>query len=105
MKRKYFVTLLLLLFSGFIIFNASSENNAQESPSGAISGKVNLTEKAAKIYPDIKEVNKHLLSTAFSEYNGVLQRKESNRTITVGVFGAFTEDDISLIKKFLTEFK
>ena len=104
MKDIIFVLLLILLFSGLIICSASSDNNGQESPLGAISIKVNGTEDAAKIYPDIKDVNKHLLSTAFSEYNGILQRKESNKTITVCIFGAYTADDIQLTEEFLNHF-
>jgi hypothetical protein len=51
-----------------------------------------------------KDINKHFLTIAFSEYNGVILRQEQSQPITVSLFGKYLPEDDVAIGQFLRDF-
>lgn len=57
-------------------------------------------------YIPLKDVNKHFLTIAFSEYNGVVIRQEQAKgmPITIGLFGQYDPADEACIEEFAEDF-
>lgn len=53
-----------------------------------------------------KDVNKHFLTVAFSDYNGVVIRQErgKNTPMSVALFGNYTSEDVATIQEFIKYF-
>lgn len=57
-----------------------------------------------KKYIPTKDINKHFLTIAFSEYNGVIMRREYRHSITISLFGAYSAEDKKEVEEFITKF-
>jgi hypothetical protein len=125
MKVLTYVIILILITSCVFLAGCITPNNVQTTgihpgttviatnpttvpaPDGTadISKKTDTTPKVpAPTYVPIKDINKHFLTIAFSEYNGVVLRQERSRPMTVALFGKYTPDDAIMIEQFFQDF-
>jgi len=59
---------------------------------------------ASPTFVSTKDINKHFLTIAFSEYNGAVLRQERNQSITVSLFGAYSPEDQAVVQQFIQDF-
>jgi len=75
------------------------------SPEMAVTPGLNANSSVRRSTAPTKiSINKHFLTIAFSEYNGVVLRQERNLPITIEFFGRFSPEDLALIQQFIQDF-
>lgn len=117
------IILIIVILCALTAGCSSLNDNERDKPDGTVSPTITPvptpvpdvttpsaknTDSSGKIpaptYVPIKEINKHFLTIAFSEYNGVVLRQERKTPISVSLFGNVTKEDVVVVEQFIRDF-